>query len=152
MFRCDECLYSVELCNSCYFERVAAGRAMHKALASGRLQKPDFCQACGRDAKGSDLHGHHHKGYARAVQLSVLWLCQPCHIIAHGKNPLVLPRSSMLPATELSVLNQRPRRPRRLRNKVVGRQIYNADTEEDSDECGGECGWCEGCGGCEDVN
>jgi hypothetical protein len=62
-----------------YKARVALGNA----LRSGKIDKADRCEHCGAD---SLLHGHHHD-YSQ--QLSVIWLCVPCHRQLHAFMDLV---------------------------------------------------------------
>lgn len=50
------------------------------AVIRGEIQKPDACQCCGRRVA---LEGHHHRGYAPAHRLDVVWLCKRCHGFAH---------------------------------------------------------------------
>lgn len=58
-------------------ERTAAYRAVNRAVASGRLTKPDRC-GCGRNARVAA----HHDDYARP--LDVIWLCGACHKARHA--------------------------------------------------------------------
>jgi hypothetical protein len=53
--------------------------AVHVAVVSGKLQKPEKCEACGG---AGPLHGHHHNGYNREHRLDVQWLCTRCHGLA----------------------------------------------------------------------
>lgn len=62
--------------------RDEAGKAVALAIKKGWLVKPASCQACDQ-RPGYPLHGHHHRGYARADHLNVLWLCRECHHRAH---------------------------------------------------------------------
>lgn len=57
--------------------RKGARLAVHRALRSGALVKPDCCDLCGQNAK-TDAH---HIDYGK--QLDVKWLCRVCHGIAH---------------------------------------------------------------------
>lgn len=59
-----------------------ARAAVRHALDRGILIRPQACQGCGKNPlRGSDgrscLHGHHHRGYDRP--LDVEWLCPTCH-------------------------------------------------------------------------
>jgi hypothetical protein len=63
-------------------EAVAAHRAVERALAAGRLVRPEECECCG--APGDDpvvgaIEAHHHLGYAPEHHLDVQWLCRLCH-------------------------------------------------------------------------
>lgn len=65
-------------------ERHCAREAVHRAIKSGRLIRPETCSRCGRDPGRtrngkSQIHGHHHRGYAREFWLDVVWLCIQCH-------------------------------------------------------------------------
>lgn len=53
-----------------------ANRAVEAALRSGRLEKPNHCQGCGRSADETRI-GAHHYDYTRP--LDVIWLCAACH-------------------------------------------------------------------------
>lgn len=62
-------------------EAVAAHRAVERALAAGRLVRPEECETCG--APGDDpvvgkLEAHHNS-YAEEHHLDVVWLCRLCH-------------------------------------------------------------------------
>lgn len=63
-------------------KRHAAQDAVKYAVRIGKLQKPTKCSACGKEKK---LYGHHHKGYAKANRLNVVWLCSVCHGEQHRK-------------------------------------------------------------------
>ncbi len=56
-----------------------AHRAVRNALRSGKLVK-ELCEWCGSWATEA-----HHDDYKRP--LKVTWLCKPCHLAAHHKNP-----------------------------------------------------------------
>ena len=70
------------LCATCRELRTKAWQALTNAVHRGQITKAPACQACGHSDVGH-LHGHHHRGYARADQLNVLWLCATCHTEAH---------------------------------------------------------------------
>ncbi len=57
-------------------KRRAQGR-LNRALGTGRIVRPLFCEDCG---KGGRLHAHH-DDYSQA--LNVRWLCPKCHKAAH---------------------------------------------------------------------
>ncbi len=61
--------------------RHAAQRKLQKAVASGKVKKPTRCQHCKRIVAKAQLHGHHHD-YRKPF--AVKWLCQLCHVKAHG--------------------------------------------------------------------
>jgi hypothetical protein len=56
-----------------------AHRAVWKALANGKLIRPQSCAKCG---KAGPVQSHHHNGYEN--RLDVQWLCQSCHCSVHG--------------------------------------------------------------------
>jgi hypothetical protein len=60
-------------------EIVNAHNAVARALKTGRLTKPESCEACGA---GGRLEGHH-PDYSKP--LDVRWLCVGCHYAEHGK-------------------------------------------------------------------
>ena len=53
-----------------------AHNAVDRAVQTGTLVKPVFCERCGR---AGSLHGHHYKGYE--YPLTVQWLCPRCHSV-----------------------------------------------------------------------
>jgi hypothetical protein len=62
--------------DSAFRTKMAARRAVLKALQAGTLQKPAACPHCHRQVR---VHGHHHKGYEKPHQLDVEWCCARCH-------------------------------------------------------------------------
>jgi len=58
-------------------EKRVAHLAVYRAVASGRLVRPEACDDCGA---GGSIHAHH-DNYSR--QLDVRWLCPLCHAAAH---------------------------------------------------------------------
>jgi hypothetical protein len=59
-----------------------AHRAVHRAIKSGRLVRPQSCELCGRTQA---LHAHHHNGYDREHYLDVIFACRECHdMLDHG--------------------------------------------------------------------
>lgn len=58
-------------------EKVRAYSAVHKALRTGVLVKPEACEGCGNTGK---LHAHH-PDYKN--KLDVVWLCETCHKQTH---------------------------------------------------------------------
>jgi hypothetical protein len=73
--------YANALCGECRELRKAAWKAVTDAVKAGDLVNPGTCVACDQKSD-SPLHAHHHKGYARADWLNVLWMCRPCHLQA----------------------------------------------------------------------
>jgi formylmethanofuran dehydrogenase subunit E len=63
-------------------EKYQARSALTSALRSGKITKPDLCENCGERTESPQLHGHH-VDYSKP--LDVEWLCEPCHLAAHGK-------------------------------------------------------------------
>lgn len=68
--------------NSKYPEKLKARQAIARALKSGKLTKPNICEACGSTGR---IEGHH-MDYAE--QLKVLWLCTSCHSTYHSNKVL----------------------------------------------------------------
>ena len=61
--------------------RSIKGRAKEQlqiGVRAGQIQKPRFCEVCGRDVQ---LDGHH---FDYSLPLEVLWLCRRCHARVHG--------------------------------------------------------------------
>jgi hypothetical protein len=54
---------------------------VHDAVSTGRLIKPNNCEACG---KVCNPHGHH-RDYSKPLE--VVWLCRACHFKEHRKYP-----------------------------------------------------------------
>lgn len=59
-----------------------ARSTLYRAIRVGKIKRPASCEECGCDpGRRSDgrtlLHGHHHRGYHRP--LDVQWLCIKCH-------------------------------------------------------------------------
>lgn len=57
-------------------EKVAAHRAVARAVRKGRLLRPEFCESC---LKRCRVHAHH-DDYSQP--LVVDWLCRACHRVA----------------------------------------------------------------------
>jgi len=57
-------------------------RLLAKAVYSGKVRKPERCEACGSEPGKPRLHGHH-TDYKRP--LDVIWLCRPCHHEEHRR-------------------------------------------------------------------
>lgn len=60
-----------------YPEKLRARARLKHAVQLGDLPKPGTCEACGQAVPKRLLHGHHHLGYDRPLE--VQWLCAPCH-------------------------------------------------------------------------
>lgn len=63
-------------------DRQRARDAANRAARAGRLTKPEACSACGSSGR---IEGHHHRGYAPEHMLDVVWLCNRCHRLTHGR-------------------------------------------------------------------
>ena len=61
-----------------YPERVAASKAVQRAVRNGVLKKT-VCWVCGEQK----VHGHH-SSYAKDMVLLVVWLCRKHHQLAHS--------------------------------------------------------------------
>lgn len=61
-------------------ERRRARGLVRFYVRTGRINRPDACQDCGRETR---LHGHHHRGYTGEAKLDVVWLCPACHWARH---------------------------------------------------------------------
>ncbi len=59
-------------------EKYAARRALCRAVAAGRIQKPGHCLTCGRVV---DRIEGHHEDYSK--HLEVKWMCRRCHGARH---------------------------------------------------------------------
>ncbi len=62
--------------------KVKAQNAVAKAIRSGKLTRPDFCEMC--SAQSGRIEGHH-SSYDRDRWLVVTWLCQKCHGFLHAR-------------------------------------------------------------------
>lgn len=58
-----------------------AHNRVSRAVAAGRIIKPESCEQCGTDERS--IHAHH-DDYAK--QLDVRWLCAPCHQQWHAEH------------------------------------------------------------------
>ena len=61
-------------------KKVPAYRAVERALKTGKLARPPYCQGCLRDL---ELYAHHYLGYDKKHWLDVHFLCIQCHGRAH---------------------------------------------------------------------
>jgi len=59
--------------------KIAAHRAVYRAIKLGRLVRPSTCSRCGTKCKPQG----HHRDYAK--KLRVIWLCAKCHKSEHAK-------------------------------------------------------------------
>lgn len=66
-----------------YPERRKASTALRTAILSGKVQRPNHCEFCGKECKP---HGHH-SSYAEDMWLMVTWLCSSCHGEVHRQYP-----------------------------------------------------------------
>lgn len=73
-------------------DRFAARIAVQHAIRAGTLIRPTVCEKCGGTGEHggacqcrTEIHGHHHLGYARQNWLRVEWLCHRCHTAADRK-------------------------------------------------------------------
>ena len=59
-----------------------ARNILNRAVRSGRIKKPHFCERCEEETQ--DLEAHH-DDYGKP--LDVEWLCIPCHNVVHPHIP-----------------------------------------------------------------
>lgn len=64
-----------------YPEKIIAMRAVHNALKSGKINKPNKCEKCGAKKDKKEIHGHH-EDYNKPLE--VIWLCRKCHMKIHS--------------------------------------------------------------------
>lgn len=57
--------------------KVNARNKLNKAVASGKIERPDTCSMCG----GSEKIQAHHDDYTKPLE--VVWLCFDCHNITY---------------------------------------------------------------------
>lgn len=65
-----------------YPDRVAARQAAANAIRRGDIIKPKSCSACNKKTVSRKLHGHHHNGYDKP--LDIVWICTVCHSKEHN--------------------------------------------------------------------
>jgi hypothetical protein len=53
-----------------------ARAAVKRAVADGRLIRPNTCSKC---PNSGPIEAHHYRGYEKEFWLVVEWLCVPCH-------------------------------------------------------------------------
>ena len=63
--------------------KIAARKAVMKAINSGVIVRPDACSECGKLGKIEA----HHDSYAPEHRLNVRWFCRQCHATHHRKYP-----------------------------------------------------------------
>lgn len=61
-------------------QHVKARELLNTAVSTGRIQRPDACEGCGREAS---VNGHHHD-YSKPYDVE--WLCTTCHGTRHRKH------------------------------------------------------------------
>lgn len=59
-------------------EKRRAHKAVHRAVCSGLLIRPDVCSRCGNEAP---VHAHH-DDYSKPLEVE--WICVPCHGRLHA--------------------------------------------------------------------
>jgi len=69
--------------NERFPERRKANIALSNAVRDNRVQRPSYCESCGKECIP---HGHH-PSYAEDMWLHVTWLCSSCHGEIHRKYP-----------------------------------------------------------------
>ena len=60
-----------------YREKQLIRSRLRSRVRYGTMKKPRACEQCGATVPKRQLHGHHHKGLTRP--LDVKWLCFNCH-------------------------------------------------------------------------
>lgn len=62
-----------------YLQKNAARRMVQSYVKKGKIEKPEKCEVCQREAR---ICAHHYRGYDHP--LAIIWLCASCHRVAHG--------------------------------------------------------------------
>lgn len=70
--------------------RILARNTARRAILDGRLKRQP-CEMCGHPSSHA-----HHKDYSRPID--VQWLCEDCHLRAHGKTPWITSQQKHLRA------------------------------------------------------
>lgn len=93
-------------------KREGARVVMYKALKSGEISKPLYCEGCG---KQRPLEGHH-SDYSEPLKID--WLCKKCHVDLHwriqdtvddeSKQPLDSAKQPLDSLSEIKPLSQSP--------------------------------------------
>jgi len=63
-----------------YSDEIRARRKLRDAVQSGRVTKPECCEACGERLAPLQIEGHH-EDYSKPLE--VIWLCRACHSALH---------------------------------------------------------------------
>jgi predicted DNA-binding protein YlxM (UPF0122 family) len=70
-----------------------AQNKMEKAIARGRVKRPEACEMCGnkppKKKNGASQVEAHHPDYNKPLE--VMWLCQRCHHKWHKENHAIQP-------------------------------------------------------------
>jgi hypothetical protein len=61
---------------------IAAYSKIMKAVKSGELIRPDYCECCNRKVR---TEAHHHKGYHYPNDMKIIWVCRKKHRQYHKK-------------------------------------------------------------------
>ncbi|MCE5322128.1 HNH endonuclease [bacterium] len=61
-------------------ERHNAGSLLAYAIKTGKIEKPETCEACGKNVGAENIQGHH-IDYEHPYE--VKWLCGKCHRDLH---------------------------------------------------------------------
>jgi hypothetical protein len=92
-------------------EQSAATRAVHRALNSGKIKRPDTCERC-KSVKHS-IVAHHWHGYDEPYWLDVQWLCRACHVVLHC-NPSIKETYTLDERREFRTRGLRARSPEKI--------------------------------------
>lgn len=71
--------------------KASARSKVARAVALGRLKRPEICERC-EGVRGRRRIEGHHPNYNKP--LDVIWLCSPCHIDEHHPNPITYTETS----------------------------------------------------------
>jgi len=64
-------------------EKAEAREVVRKAVQGKQLIKPQLCERCWVRYRPAELQAHH-RDYSKPLQ--IIWLCQACHLEAHGRD------------------------------------------------------------------
>jgi len=70
-------------------QKSRARTKLKNMVRTGKINKPEKCQACGKLVTPNYLHGHHYAGYDKPVD--VQWLCHWCHHLLEAGAPIPRP-------------------------------------------------------------
>lgn len=71
----------LNVCKSCVKLRIGRYRKVKRALKSGKIVRPEYCEVCGKKCRTEA----HHKNYDESLR--VVWMCRTCHANYHtGKS------------------------------------------------------------------